>query len=600
MLVVAGPGSGKTTVITHRILNLIRQEKILPGNILVITFTKAAANEMKSRFLSLSGEPVTQVTFGTFHAIFYKILGYSYRFQSINIIGEGQQMQVIMEICRGFGMQFPYRDPVYLQIISSISRVKNGLADLNTIVVEGCDRETFRRVFRAYQDYLSERRYLDFDDLQIYCRDLFVKRPDVLSAWQEKCQYILVDEFQDCAPIQYEIVRMLAAPRNNLFLVGDDDQSIYSFRGATPALMQQFLKDYPDVSQVTLGTNYRSYQDIIEKSYQLITHNQDRILKKQAVAHRGESPQADAIVYRRFGDQRAELVYLRDQIRGLVKCGMSYRDIAILTRTNAQLSAFYDFLDSAQIPCIYKEAVPNFYHHWVSRDILAYLKAAIGRGDTEEMIRIMNRPNRFLSRKLFPAKPFSFAAWKDNYSDREWMQKRITKLADDLSVIARMRPFSAVNYLMKAVGYEEWMYEFAKTQNLNPDALTDTIEEMMERAKGYQSISEWLDDVERTEEKAEEQRNRSWDPDADGVHLMTYHAAKGLEYDCVFLPDLCEGIVPYRRAVFDDELQEERRMLYVALTRAKEKLFFMTVDEIRNHKKELSPFLEELFDAYEL
>ena len=144
------------------------------------------------------------------------------------------------------------------------------------------------------------------------------------------------------------------------------------------------------------------------------------------------------------------------------------------------------------------------------------------------------------------------------------------------------------------------MYEFAKTQNLNPDALTDTIEEMMERAKGYQSISAWLDDVARSEEKAEEMRKKTWDPDADGIHLMTYHAAKGLEYACVFLPDLCDGIVPYHRAVFEDETQEERRMLYVAITRAKEKLFFMTVDEIRNHKKELSPFLEELFDAYEL
>ena len=154
MLVVAGPGSGKTTVITHRIYNLIRQENILPGNILVITFTKAAANEMRSRFLSLSEEPVTKVTFGTFHAVFYKILGYSYRFGSLNMIGEGMQMKLIMEICRGSGMQFPYRDPVYLQIISSISRVKNGLADLDTIVVEGCDRKTFGSIFRAYQNYL--------------------------------------------------------------------------------------------------------------------------------------------------------------------------------------------------------------------------------------------------------------------------------------------------------------------------------------------------------------------------------------------------------------------------------------------------------------
>ncbi len=600
MLVVAGPGSGKTTVITHRIYNLIRQENILPGNILVITFTKAAANEMRSRFLSLSGEPVTKVTFGTFHAVFYKILGYSYRFGSLNIIGEGMQMKLIMEICRGSGMQFPYRDPVYLQIISSISRVKNGLADLDTIVVEGCDRKTFGSIFLAYQNYLKENRYLDFDDLQIHVKNLFLSRPDVLAAWQGKYQYILVDEFQDCAPIQYEIVQMLAAPQNNLFLVGDDDQSIYSFRGATPLLMQQFLKDYPDAVQVTLGTNYRSCQEIIGKSYQLITHNRDRILKKQAVAFQTFDPTKEAVIYRHFRDQRSELVFLRDQIRMFIKEGISCRDIAVLTRTNAQLSIFYDILDSAQIPCIYREAVPNLYRHWVAKDLLAYLKAAAGLATEEEYIRIMNRPNRFLSRKRFPAKPFSFSAWKDNYADQEWMQKRLSKLEDDLSVIGKMRPFSAVNYILKAVGYEEWMYEYAKTQNLNPDALSDTIEEMKERAKEYTSIAAWLDAADEIERKTEEMQRKLWDRDADGINLVTYHAAKGLEYRIVFLPDLCDGIVPYRRAVFEDETEEERRMLYVAITRAKEKLFFMTADEIRNHKKEPSPFLAEIFDEDDL
>ena len=600
MLVVAGPGSGKTTVITRRILNLIRQEQILPGNILVITFTKAAANEMRSRFLSLSGEPVTQVTFGTFHAIFYKILRYSYRFQTEKIIGEGALMKTIMEICRGHGMQFPYRDPVYLNIISAISRIKNGLADPDTIVVEGCSKETFVEILKAYQDYLNENRYLDFDDLQLYVKRLFESRSDVLSAWQDKYRYILVDEFQDCAPIQYEIIRMLAEPDHNLFLVGDDDQSIYSFRGATPALMQQFLKDYPDVSQVTLGTNYRSHQEIIARSCQLISHNQDRILKKQAVAFQTFDPANEPIVYRHFQDQRSELVFLRDQIRKFIKNGLSWNDLAILTRTNAQLSVFYDYLDAAQIPCVYKEAVPILYNHWVAEDLLCYLRAATGRGGKEVLIRIMNRPNRFLSRKRFPAEPFSFAAWKDNYSDQEWMQKRITKLADDLSVIGRMRPFSALNYILKAVGYEEWMYEFAGERNLNRDALADTIEEMKDRAKEYTGIDAWLDAVDESVKKAEEMQRKRWDVDADGIHLMTYHAAKGLEYTCVFLPDLCDGIVPYRRAVFENETEEERRMLYVAMTRAKEKLFFMTADEIRNHKKEPSPFLEEIFDADDL
>lgn len=592
MLVVAGPGSGKTTVITHRILHLIRQEHILPGNILVITYTKAAANEMKSRFLSLTGKAAGEVTFGTFHAVFYQILRYSYRFQEETIISEAQQIAIIQEQCRIYGITAADQDLFHVNMLSAISKVKNGLSAPEAAAPHGCRTDQFVSVLRGYQSCLSEYRYLDFDDLQIYCRNLLQKRPDVLAKWQNKYQYILVDEFQDCSPMQYDLVRMLAAPRNNLFLVGDDDQSIYSFRGASPMLMQQFLKDYPAAQQVTLRANYRCHPDIIEASGRLIEHNRFRLPKKMSFAAGAAHEGGPAVFEKQHRDQRSEVMFIRQQIRALTESGLAYRDMAVLTRTNTQLSYFQEMLEAEGVPCVCKEAQPGIYRHWITKDVMAYFQIAAGSRDRALLLRIMNRPNRYLSRKMLPDDPVSFTAWQRHYVSQEWIGKRVKKLADDVSVMGRMRPFAALTYLLKAVGYEEWMISYAESRGLETDRLTEVLEVLAERTKKYDSIAAWLEAAGRAEaQSASDSRSKE---DADGVRLMTYHAAKGLEFHTVFLPDLCEGIVPYHRAVFSEEVEEERRMLYVAMTRAKEKLFLMTADEIRNHQKEPSCFLPEI------
>ena len=590
MLVIAGPGSGKTTVITNRILSLIRREHIPPENILVITFTRAAAAEMKQRFLSLSGAQTTKITFGTFHSVFFQILRYAYQFRSDQILPENTHRQLIQEICRHHGFHMPYEDPFYQQMISAISRIKNGLAVPENVADRFCVPETIESVLRDYQQYLKDHRYMDFDDIQIYCRDLLQKRSDILAGWQGRYRYILVDEFQDCSPIQYELTCMLAAPENNLFVVGDDDQSVYSFRGADPLLMQRFLKDFPEAEQLTLSYNYRSVPPIIRASGELIGHNSIRIPKRTAMASDENLVREGMACCLSFRDQRSEFVFLTNQIRMDVSDGSTYHDIAVLTRTNQQLSSVYECLESYGIPCRLKERIPNLYQHWIAQDVTAYLRLSCGKQRRMDFLRIMNRPNRYLARDLLPGDPVSFPDWCVRYAAQDWIQKRIQKLETDLSVMGGLRPYAAMIYLRKAIGYEAWLSEYAVSHGLDEESLTDILDELSERAKDYDTILSWLEMIGRIE--SGKHRSDLHD-DADAVCLLTYHGAKGLEFDTVFLPDLCEGIVPWHRAETPEDTEEERRMLYVAMTRAKKKLFLLTAGEIRNQKKEPSCFLAE-------
>ena len=246
MLVLAGPGSGKTAVITQRTKQLIEYENIDPSNILVITFTRAAAQEMKQRFLALTGEERTKVTFGTFHAIFFMVLKLAYHFDSGNIISEEQRYQFMREIL------------------------------LEHFYSSSCGEEIFRKIYREYDERLKRNRLIDFDDMLTYTYDLFSQRKDILSAWQKKYRYILIDEFQDINLIQWKIMCMLAAPENNLFVVGDDDQSIYRFRGSKPEIMLGFQKIYPQAKIVNLEVNYRCEPPIVEAAMRLIAHNGNR------------------------------------------------------------------------------------------------------------------------------------------------------------------------------------------------------------------------------------------------------------------------------------------------------------------------------------
>ena len=279
-LILAGPGSGKTLVITQRVKNLIEKQHIRPSNILVITFTKAAATQMKERFTILMGEGRYPVTFGTFHAVFFSVLKNAYHYTAQNIIREEKKYQILYDIIHRMELEYEDEQEFMSGVLSEISLVKNEGIDLSHYYAKNCAADIFRKIYQQYEAGKQRAGLIDFDDMLVYTYELFRERKDILALWQKQYPYILIDEFQDINKLQFEIVKMMALPHNNLFVVGDDDQSIYRFRGSKPELMLGFTKSYPDTKKILLDTNYRSDREIIKAAGKLIAHNSERFQKR--------------------------------------------------------------------------------------------------------------------------------------------------------------------------------------------------------------------------------------------------------------------------------------------------------------------------------
>jgi len=593
MLVLAGPGSGKTAVITRRVLKLVK-DGVAPGNILVITFTKAAAKEMEERFLHLKKEegPLAsgQVNFGTFHAVFFKILKYAYNFNASNIISEESSYQLLSELVHRLDVEIEDEKEFIEGIRTEISKIKSERIDIKTYYSMNCPEEQFQMLYKAYHDTLRKKKLIDFDDILLFCHDLLKERPDILRTWQDKYRYILIDEFQDINRIQYEIVRMLAKPQDNLFIVGDDDQSIYQFRGARPEIMLNFRRDYPSAEQVLLNYNYRSQAEIVKTAQRLIAHNKKRFSKDICATKEPGLP----VVTERFATQEEEGERIIELIRGYRAKGIACREMAILFRTNTQARSVMGKLMSYNIPFQMRDAVPNLFEHWISKNIIAYLKLALGSRDRSLFLQIMNRPNRYLSRESLPDAEVSFSKWRWFYRDKDWMIDRIDRLEYDLSMIARANPYAAINYIRRGIGYDTYLEEYAQYRRMKPEELLETVTELQESARGFDTFEEWFAYMEHYKEELEQQKAWRDQRTADGVMLATMHSSKGLEYEVVILPDVNEGITPYKKAVSEDEIEEERRMYYVAMTRAKQYLHVFSVVRLHGRETDLSRFVGEM------
>lgn len=585
MLVLAGPGSGKTLVITKRIERLITYGKVDPSNILVITFTRAAAKEMKERFCSVMPAEGQRVTFGTFHAVFFMILKYAYRMEASNIIREEERMQLIRDmIC---SMRLDYEDETELiqNLLSEISFIKNGRIDLKHYYPICCSQDIFVHVFREYESVLRRSRKIDFDDMLVYTYELFSARSDILSAWQKKFRYLLVDEFQDVNQIQYDIVRMLCGKEQNLFAVGDDDQSIYRFRGAKPEIMLHMPKDFSDAQVVNLSYNYRCPVDVTRLSSHIISYNKERFPKQmQAVSRISSSITAEL-----FETQGKEYEAVIDRIR---ERGSPYKQTAVLFRTNTQAGALMEQLMAYDIPFTAKDNIPNLYEHWIAKDFFAYIRIAEGSRKRRDFLMIMNRPKRYLSRERLEGEDISFTAWQAFYAEQPWIEARIEKLAEDLLAIRRMRPFAAINYIRRGVGYDDFLKEYAGYKKIEPDGLLEKADALQESSREFASFAEWSAHIKRYQKELEEVYKREGNRE-DAVTLATFHSAKGLEFDTVHIIDANEGITPYKKAVLPADMEEERRMFYVALTRAKQELHLYASKKIHNHEAEVSRFLIE-------
>lgn len=596
MLVLAGPGSGKTLVITERTKYLIEECGIDPAQILVITFTKAAATEMKRRFQRKMNRSCP-VTFGTFHAVYFAILKHAYNYSADNIAREEQRYQCMREIIAKEHLTYEDETEFITSLLGEISLVKNSGIQIANYYSKNCAETVFRKVYREYHEFLYKNRLIDFDDMLVYCYELLEQRPDICKMWQQQFPYILIDEFQDINRVQYDVMRLLAAPANNLFVVGDDDQSIYGFRGSKPDIMQQFLKDYPDAGQCLLNVNYRSNAAIVEAAGKVIVHNSNRLPKEIQAADK--EPAKDAIELKEFAKMSDENETIRDKILAYRNAGIPYREMAVLFRTNTQARSLSSKLMEYNIPFTMKERLPNLYDHWIVQDVLTYVRVAQGNRERGQVLRIINRPKRYVHRNAFTEPYVDFEELKLFYEDKDWMVDRLEQLSYDLSMLAQMRPYAAVNFIRKGIGYDEYIREYADYRGIRADDMLEILDELQEEARSQESFEDWYTYMQDYKEELKEQTQKSLEmqrgkEQEDSVMLMTMHGAKGLEFTCVFIPDANEGVTPHSKSVLNADMEEERRMFYVAMTRAKKHLHIYYLKERFHKEVDISRFVTEI------
>ena len=591
MLVLAGPGSGKTAVITQRTLNLIQEEGIDPRKILVITFTRAAAMEMKKRFEGLYGEK-SGVTFGTFHSVFFAILKNAYHYSAANIITQEQKYQFMREILSYHHLDYQDEGELVNGILAEISTIKNGQLDLAHFYSGQCSEEIFRKIYEAYDRRLKRSKLIDFDDMLVYIYELFTQRPDILALWQNAFPYIMIDEFQDINRIQYEIVKMLAAPANNLFIVGDDDQSIYRFRGSKPEIMLGFTRDYPQAKQVLLDTNYRCGKYIVETAGNLISYNKERFPKEIHASSKDMTP----VRYITFENRRDENLYITREIKRQLQQGAPAGEFAVLYRTNTQPRMITEQLMEYDLDFRMKDRFPNIYDHWIAKDLFTYIRISQGSRAREDFLQVMNRPKRYLSRDCLCSPRVDFAEWIRMYDDQPWMAERIQKLESDLRLIGRMNPYAAINYIRKGMGYQDFIKEFAQYKGLDEGELMDVLEEIHSGAKGFADFAAWQEHIRIYQARLKQIEEEKY-AQPDAITLATLHGSKGLEFDCVFLIDCNEGIVPYKKASLDKEIEEERRLFYVGMTRARKQLYICSVKSLHDKNTAISRFVTESKEA---
>lgn len=588
-MVLAGPGSGKTTVITQRIRYLLEHRKINPEEILVITFTKAASKEMKERFIRQTDGKYRLVTFGTFHGIYYGILKWAYKLNGEHIFSEEQKYQLLSEIVDHMQLEIEDEKEFLQGIASEISQIKNNRIALLEYESVNCSGSVFQRIFQTYEERRRQMKKLDFDDMLVLTYELFVKRLDVLAMWQRKFRYILIDEFQDINQVQYDVIRMLAQPENHLFIVGDDDQSIYQFRGARPDIMLGFERDFPGTKKIYLSVNYRSTKAIVHAAARVIRQNVDRFAKEIST----ENEQGDTVHIQELLHPLEESKYVLTQIQKAQERGVPAKEIAVLFRTNMEARNLVETFMEYNLPFQMREHVPNLYEHFIGRNLITYMKMALGDRSRKSFLEIMNRPNRYIGRECVERGEITFERMRQFYANKDWMVDRIDQLELDLRILKKLAPYGAIQYIRKSIGYDEFLKEYAEFRKIKFEDLEEVLHEIEERAKQFKTIEEWFVHIEEYTQELRRQAEYQ-KPREDAVNLMTIHAAKGLEFHTVFVIEANEEVIPYKKAKIREELEEERRLFYVAMTRAKKKLILSYVKERGGRTMASSRFLTEL------
>ncbi|MGD0282786.1 MAG: UvrD-helicase domain-containing protein [Dissulfurispiraceae bacterium] len=568
LLVLAGAGSGKTRVITHKFSHLIKKKKLNPSSIFTVTFTNRAADEMKERIFQCIGDDVKNAWIGTFHSQCNKILrkeikaiGYKPDF---TIYDEEDQCNLIRHILKEFNIY----EALYKGVSSRISILKSSLISPEEFLSQG-DGFSFDekqgRVYLKYQDELKRCNALDFDDLIMLTAKLFQENPKILAKYTDMLSYILVDEFQDTNHAQYKLLQLMASSHRNICAVGDDDQSIYKFRGADVGNILNFEKDFPDAQVIKLEQNYRSTQNILDVSGSVISKNKNRKHKTLWT----EKGHGEKIIYCRFNTEDEEARYAVRTIKDLyLKNNYDYNSFAVLYRVNLQARAIEDAMREESIPYNVLSGI-SFYHRREIKDIISYMRLVLNHDDNVSLRRIINSPPRNIGAATLSK--IEQEAKKNGVSLLSAAQTMVKANVLAASIKEKLTEFVKIIGHLTAASYKtaaDMIKDIVEVTGYIEDIEEERLQNIMELTVSGDAVTV-KDFLEKTS-LAQATSNGSA-PAKAAVSLMTLHSAKGLEFPVVFIIGLEEGILPYFKAVGEDaEMHEERRLFYVGMTRAKD------------------------------
>ncbi|MFV0519036.1 MAG: ATP-dependent helicase [Lachnospirales bacterium] len=585
MIVVAGPGSGKTTVIGNRVVELINKG-VKEDEILVITFTKNSADDMKNRFFSIANIDETKVNFSTFHKLFFLVLRSFSKYKNINILNDNFKLELIKKIFQE----------------NSFFCDEESLADFQsevTLLKSKCSRDTedikyyfskdfFSAVYIKYEEFKKENNYIDFDDMIYLAYYELLENEKLLKFWQEKYSYVLIDEFQDINEIQYKGIKLLYN-KNNFFIVGDDDQSIYSFRGASPKFFMDFKQDFPNACEIHLDVNYRSTEQIISLTNAIIIDNNKRLDKNIVGTSRSGKNPVILTSLSTFDENR----FIAKKIDTLVQNGVEVTEIAVLYRTNMQGQGIVDALMDYNLPFVIKDGFRSIYNHFIFKDFIAYYNAASNIDYNKNIFRIINKPNRYLGKALLEdmdkleGNILNNILYKSNLP--EWRLESTKELMYHLKNISNKKPCDAFKYFCNVINYEEYLLEVASQRKTRASEYFKVLQELKDDMERFESFAEYFDHIEKLEMEILKNKDN-----LEGIILSTLHSTKGLEFDTVFIAGVNEGIIPYDKGIKEGNIEEERRLFYVGLTRAKNNLFISMISNKNDKSIEMSTFIKKL------
>lgn len=587
LIVIACPGSGKTTTLVRRINHMVRDCKIPPEHILMVTFSNAAAKEMRERYQKQFGKD--NVTFCTIHSMCLAILRKFAGYTNENLMTDSRTF--FYEQLRKY-KQINDKEEFINSLITEISVIKNNQLILEEYHPKCCDdQHLFIELFEAYEAYKKELKLIDFDDMLIFAYKTMKEDKECLEWLRNQYRYIQVDEYQDTNYLQRDIIYLLAGENGNLTVVGDDDQSIYGFRGARPEIMLNFKKNYPDTKEVHLSTNYRSDKGIIQFADALISKNQNRFKKKFLGSKKdlGKVDRVDSIT------RESQLNRVALKIQELIENGEDPNNIAVLYRTNKQSEGMADLLLTMKIPFYSIEKINSRYEHWLFQDIRSYYNLANGRGKNpkRDLSRVLNHPNRFLlDPEYIKAGPDKDRMRRTAYVTNkiEWKRNNaldaITAFFYALERMEGLNPADMLANMNSFAKYSKYLSEYADYRNIESEELTDLWAKYTEDAKKNNTWNEWGRYIVRYNAAIKNSQKQK-----DGVVLSTMHSSKGLEWKHVFIIDCVEGTCPFSKAETPAELEEERRLFYVAATRAKENLYLCSYRQKGDKSVKSSPYL---------